>query len=328
MIKDVLIIGCGPTGLYAWKLAADLNLSGVIIDIQSSYGGQVSNYYPDKMIKNFPAIPEIKASDAMDQMYNAINKQADIELKLNTKVKSIQLIEPQKDEKILHKNWFNVKFSDETSQQFKRILFADGVGIYTPIRLTEEDYNNVFYTVTDVNTFKDKDIIIFGGGDSAIDWANEIKKIAKTVKVIHRREEFRAQPGNINAAKDAGVEFYTPYTFTKIINNENNSINKIEIKNAENNQKKVINCDYIVVQFGQQIIKNKFKNINLNIDHLNRIVVNYEFKSNVEGIYAAGDCCYYPTKTRSVISGIFEAMQAIINIEKIINNRKIANTGW
>gem|GEM_PF-6688111 len=120
-------------------------------------------------MKNFPAIAEIKASDAMDQMYNAINKQVNIELKLNTKVKSIQLIEPSKDEKVLHKNWFNVKFSDKTSQQFKRILFADGVGIYTPIRLTEEDYNNVFYTVTDVNTFNNKNIVIFGGGDSAID---------------------------------------------------------------------------------------------------------------------------------------------------------------
>gem|GEM_PF-5968758 len=82
-----------------------------------------------------------------------------------------------------------------------------------------------------------------------------------------------------------------------------------------------------MVQFGQQIMKNKFENINLNIDHLNRIVVNYEFESNIKGIYAAGDCCYYPTKTRSVIAGIFEAMQAIINVEKIINNRKIANTG-
>ncbi|WP_146638162.1 NAD(P)/FAD-dependent oxidoreductase [Spiroplasma clarkii] len=97
MTKDLLIIGCGPAGLYAWKMAADLGLTGIIVEGQPSYGGQVSNNYPEKIIKNLPAIPEIKASDAMDNMYAAINQNADIAVKYNTTIKSIDIITPKED---------------------------------------------------------------------------------------------------------------------------------------------------------------------------------------------------------------------------------------
>lgn len=326
MIKDILIIGCGPAGLYAWKMGADLGLSGIVVEGLATYGGQVTNNYPEKIIYNLPAILQVKGLDMVENMYQAINKTADFEAKFSTFITSIEPIAPAEDTDI-YQNWFEVRFSDKTTYTFKRIVFADGVGVYAPIRLVEDDYANVAYTVTDINKYQDKNVVIFGGGDSAIDWANHLLNIAKTIKVVHRRDEFRAQPANVSLAANNGVELLTPYSFAKIVTETGDQIKQIELTHEDESQL-ILDCDEIIVQFGQKINKNYFENLNLAMNKVNRIEVNASFESSFSGIYAVGDCCTYPTKIRNILSSVFEAMHAVIDIEKIVHKRKVLNVGW
>ncbi|AHI52542.1 NAD(P)/FAD-dependent oxidoreductase [Spiroplasma culicicola] len=329
MIKDVLIIGCGPTGLYAWKMAADLNLTGTVVEANQSYGGQVVSNYPEKFIYNFPAIPKILGKEGMDQMYETIKKDEDmIETKFNTRITKIVAIQPDEDVE-LFENWFRVSFSDETEHLYKRIVFTDGIGIYTPIRLCDKNYQNVCYSVKDTNQYKDKDVVIFGGGDSAIDWANDLAPIAKSITIVHRRDEFRAKPGNITFAEKNGVKFLTPYLFDSITEEDGEIAKKLKLVHPEDESKSVeIEFDHIIVQFGQTIKKELLGLLEFDTNKLNKIIVNYHMESSVKGIYAAGDCCWYETKIRNLISGFYEAMHAIINIEKAVHARKILNNGW
>ncbi|AGR40871.1 NAD(P)/FAD-dependent oxidoreductase [Spiroplasma taiwanense] len=325
MVKDILIVGCGPTGLYAWKMAADLKLSGTVVEAKSTYGGQITSSYPEKYIHNFPAIDKILGNQAVQKMYECIKKDNNINFFLNTIVTSINIIKPDCDE---FENWFEVCFSNNTKQKFKRILFTDGFGIYKPIELTEKKYNNIIYTVKDIKSFKNQSILIFGGGDSALDWANELSSNKNLITIIHRRDEFRAKPLSLEQAKSKGVNFLTPYKFSEITGEKLNNAEKLKVIQVETNEEKEICFDKVIVQFGYTIEKEKFENLNLEINKLKKIIVKSNMESSVEGIYAAGDCCHYDTKVRNLLAGFYEAMIAVVNIEKKVNKRKILNSGW
>ncbi|WP_339021198.1 NAD(P)/FAD-dependent oxidoreductase [Spiroplasma endosymbiont of Atherix ibis] len=326
MVKDILIIGCGSSGMYAWKMAADLRLTGDIVEAKDTYGGQVTTYYPEKYIYNFPAISKIQGQKAMDEMFKSIKKENnDIKLTYNTYVLEIKAIKPE-DEK--HINWFEVKFSNKEIKHYKRILFTDGMGIFKQIQLVDKLYDNIFYSITNMQSFKNQNVIIFGGGDSSLDWANELTNIVKSVTIVHRRNEFRAKPASIEEAKKNQVKFLTPYNFKEISEDDNDIAKKIKITEIDSNQEVELEFDSIIVQFGSTIEKEKFTNLDLKINKLNRFEVDQTMQTSVKGIYAAGDCCIYETKIRNLISGIYESMQAVVNIEKIIKDRKAVNNGW
>ncbi len=328
MVKDILIIGCGPTGLYAWKMAVDLGLTGTIIEAKSTYGGQVMSMYPEKYIYNFPAIPKIIGKDAMHSMFDAVNKDiSKIDLLFNKSVKQIRAIQPL-EEVQLYENWFEVEFDDKSKEVYKRILISDGIGTFKPIPLCEKEYENIFYNVNDLRLLKDKKIIVFGGGDSAVDWANELVEIASSITIIHRRDEFRAKPGNLEKAISSGVKILKSYEFVNITKEENNKALSIEVKRVDDQNSLHLDFDYIIVQFGQSIQKDIHKNLEIEINRVNKFLVNYNMETSVKGIYAAGDCCWYETKIRNLLSGFYEAMHSVFNIEKTVHQRKILNNGW
>ncbi|AUB31220.1 NAD(P)/FAD-dependent oxidoreductase [Spiroplasma floricola] len=326
MVKDILIIGCGSAGMYAWKMAADLKLTGDVVEAKDTYGGQVTTYYPEKYIYNFPAIPKIQGQEAMDAMFKSIKKENDdINLTYNTYVLEIKTIKPEEEK---HINWFEVKFSNKEVKQYKRILFTDGMGVFKPIQLVDKLYDNIFYSITNMQEFKNQNVTIFGGGDSSLDWANELTSIAKSVTIVHRRNEFRAKPASIEEAKKNHVRFLTPYNFKEISEDDNDIVKKIKIIEIDSNQEVELEVDSIIVQFGSTIEKEKFENLDLKINKLNRFEVDQTMQTSVQGIYASGDCCIYETKIRNLISGVYESMQAVVNIEKIIKDRKAVNNGW
>ncbi|AUM62407.1 NAD(P)/FAD-dependent oxidoreductase [Spiroplasma monobiae] len=326
MVKDILIIGCGAAGLYAWKMAADLKLNGDVVESRETYGGQVTTYYPEKYIYNFPAISKIQGQEAMDMMYESIKKETDdILVSYNTYVTGIKIIKPENENDI---NWFEVKFSNKKIQQYKRILFTDGMGIFKPIQLVDKLYENIFYSVTNIKAFKDQNVLIFGGGDSSLDWANELNGIAKSVSIIHRREEFRAKPASIEEAKNNNANFLTCYNFVEITQEDGELAKKLKIVGVESNEELELEFDSVIVQFGSTIEKEKFENLDLKINKLNRFEVDSKMETSVKGIFAAGDCCVYDTKIRNLVSSVYESMQAVVNIEKIIKDRKVVNNGW
>ncbi|AOG60118.1 thioredoxin reductase [Spiroplasma helicoides] len=329
MIKDVLIIGAGPAGLYAWKTAADLGLTATIIESNKKYGGQVTNLYPQKPVRNFPGYNEIKAEDAIHKLYDSILKdESKVNTKFNTTITNIKIIEPIEN-KELFKNWFEVEFSDKTKQIFKTVLCTIGVGQYKKRRLFENDekYTNIIYEFKDSNLFKNKKVVIFGGGDSALDWANFIAPIARKVSLVHRRTEFRAKSSSIELAKKQNIELIYPYVFNSYVA-EDNYVSSLELKNVENEEHIKLDTDFIIVEFGVQFYGEAFNILEIKKNDNSRICVDYRMSSSIEGFYAAGDACAYEGKSRNILSAFFEAMQAIINIEKVINDRKILNNGW
>ncbi|AXK50836.1 NAD(P)/FAD-dependent oxidoreductase [Spiroplasma alleghenense] len=318
MVKDLLIIGSGPTGLYAWKFANNLSLSGTIIEANYEVGGQANLAYPEKTIHNLPGISEIKAKDFVRNMLDdANNDNSKIELKTNTSVVEVIKVKTPDDFKF----HFLVKFSDHCQATYKSILVCEGLGQYQSIRLVDDDWENIHYVVKNKEDFNNKKVVIFGGGDSAIDWAKNLSPNAN-VTLIHRREEFR---GPIDSIKD-DVEILTPFEFKEIRKTDGKKVKSIVV--ANNGLEKEVKFDECLVQFGAVIKPHPLKGLNLDRNDLNKIIVDLEMSTSVPGVFAAGDAVIYPTKKRNLIFGFQEAVTALSKIEMMINHKKIANKGW
>ncbi|AKU80204.1 NAD(P)/FAD-dependent oxidoreductase [Spiroplasma turonicum] len=324
MVKDLLIVGCGPTGLYAWKIANNFNLTGDIIDINNTYGGQVTLMYPDKDIYNLPAIKSIKGKDAVKEMYDSIDHTIEsFNEHFNTFIKDIIVLNDN------NQNMFKVTFSNDQTFTYKTILFTDGMGTYTPITLLEKNYKNIYYKIENLNDFKNINVVVFGGGDSAIDNANILSEVANSVKLIHRRDEFRTLQGDIKNTINKNIEILTPFIFDEVINENNNNITKFKVKNVNDEKiNKEIEVDKLVVYFGSKIKHLAYDGLELIKGNLDRIIVNQKMEASLQGIYAAGDCCDYDGKIRNLVSCVYEALTAIVNIDKKLKNKKLLNKGW
>ncbi|AKX34546.1 thioredoxin reductase [Spiroplasma litorale] len=325
MIKDLLIIGCGPAGLYAWKMAQNFNLTGDVVESKATYGGQVTNLYPSKEIFNLPAIKSITGKEAMDEMYNSLNHEYKaIECHFNTSVLDIKIT----FNKELENNTFEVLFSNNLKYVYKTILFTDGMGLLLPIKLIDKDFDNVLYKYTNNNIFKGKNVVIFGGGDSAIDCSNELAPISNSVKLVHRRDEFRGMKSGLSNAVKSNVDVMTPYVFDKIINEKNNKIEKIALKNVLDSSTINVDLDYAVVHYGFKNQNLNFKNLEVLKNDLGKMVVDNKMQTSIKGIFASGDCCDYEGKIKNLVSCVYESLVAIVNIDKIINNKNLLNKGW
>ncbi|AHI53542.1 thioredoxin reductase [Spiroplasma sabaudiense Ar-1343] len=318
MIKDLLIIGAGATGLYTWKIANSLELSGTIIEANFEVGGQANLAYPEKLIYNLPGISAIQAKDFVQNLLqDAQVETSKINLKTAVSIIEVIAIKVETD--------FNfhylVKFSDKTQKTYKSIIICEGLGEYQAVRLTENNWANVHYVVNNKENFENKKVAIFGGGDSAIDWAKTLSQTAK-VTLIHRRNEFRSP---IDSIKD-NVEILTPYEFCEIKKAEDNLIKSITIFNGKS--KKEILVDEIIVQFGATIKPHPISGLEVKRNELKKIAVDENMQTSLAGVFAAGDAIFYPTKKRNLIFGFQEAVVGLSRIDLILNNKKIANKGW
>jgi len=305
MIKtDVIIIGAGPTGLFAVHQLGIIGLKCEIIDNLNRAGGQCIELYPDKPIYDIPAIPECTG----EELTNGLLKQAEpfkANFHLNQRVEKIK----QEDNSwILKTNKGNV-FSAPN------IIIAGGVGSFEPRKLMIKEAekfegSQIFYSVANKNIFQDKKISIFGGGDSALDWALELSKMNQ-VTLIHRRPEFRGAAHTLNEVKQKEKEgkilIKTPFKLTSI--ESDNIMTGIEIENEDGKLEK-IKTDYILSFFGLIMKLGPIAEWGLNIDK-KTIPVNTEtFQTNKEGIFAIGDICTYPGKLKLILSGFHEGALA------------------
>ena len=311
MIKtDVVIVGAGPVGLFAVHQLGIIGLKSEVIDNLDKSGGQCIELYPDKPIYDIPGIPVCTGEELTKNLLKQI-KPFKTNFHFNERVQEISN----------ENNKWVVKTNKNKVFTSPNIMIAGGVGSFEPRKLSlkeAEKYEgkNIFYSVSDKNKFKDKKVSIFGGGDSALDWALELSKISK-VTLIHRRDEFRGAPHTLDEIKKlekAGkLTIKTRYQLDSIEGDKN--IKSITIKNNEEKILK-IETDYILSFFGLIMKLGPIAEWGLNMDKKTISVNTENFETNKKGIFAVGDICTYPGKLRLILSGFHEAALASVECFK------------
>ena len=308
MIKtDVVIVGAGPVGLFAVHQLGIKGLKSEVIDNLDKAGGQCIELYPDKPIYDIAGIPECTGKELTKNLLDQI-KPFKTNFHFNERV---QEINSEGD------NWI-IKTSQNKVFSSPNIIIAGGVGSFEPRRLSVKDAEkyegkNIFYSISDKNMFKNKKISIFGGGDSALDWALELSKIAK-VTLIHRREEFRGAPHTLNQIKKEGkVDIKTKFQISSI--SGKNNIESINIKNDDGKETEV-KTDYILSFFGLIMKLGPITEWGLNMDKKTIKVNTENFETNKKGIFAIGDICTYPGKLKLILSGFHEGALASVECFK------------
>ncbi len=305
MIKtDALIIGAGPTGLFCAHQLGIIGLKCEIVDNLDKIGGQCIELYPDKPIYDIPAIPECTGEELTKNLIEQI-KPFNFNFHLNDRV---QEIKKQNNEWIVN----TLKGKEFITPN---IVIAGGVGSFEPRKFPTKNCEKfeekaVLYSIKDKNIFKDKKVVIFGGGDSALDWAIELSKNSK-VTLIHRRDEFRGAPSSVEKIKELEkekkIEVLTKYSINDVKGDE--KLESVEIKHEEG-QIKSINTDYVLGFFGLIMQLGPILEWGLNIDKKTIPVNTENFETNHKGIFAIGDICTYPGKLKLILSGFHEGALA------------------
>ena len=305
MIKtDALIIGAGPTGLFTAHQLKIIGLSCEIVDNLDKAGGQCIELYPDKPIYDIPAIPECTGEELTNNLLNQL-KPFDINFHLGERVDQL---------KKTGNNW-EVKTNKGKSFSTPNVIIAGGVGSFEPRKFSIKDCEkfeekSIFYSIKNKSIFEGKTVSIFGGGDSALDWAVELSKNSN-VNLIHRRDEFRGAQGTVDKVyelqKSGKIELFTKYQLKNIKGNGN--LESIDIEH-ENKEVKNLKSDYILGFFGLIMQLGPIANWGLNLNKKTVDVDTEKFETNQKGIYAIGDICNYPGKLKLILSGFHEGALA------------------
>ena len=305
MIKiDALIIGAGPTGLFTAHQLKLIGLSCEIVDNLDKIGGQCIELYPDKPIYDIPAVPECTGEELTNNLINQI-KTFNIPIHLSERVDEVK-----KENDI----WL-VKTNAGKTFSTPNVIIAGGVGSFEPRKFAPkecEKFENqsILYSIKDKKIFEGKTVSIFGGGDSALDWAVELSKTSK-VNLIHRRDDFRGAQSTVDKvhelAKSGTINLYTKYQLASV-NGENN-FESIDIKH-DNGEIKNVKTDFALGFFGLIMQLGPIANWGLNIDKKTIEVDTEKFETNQKGIYAVGDICNYPGKLKLILSGFHEGALA------------------
>ena len=307
---DVIIIGAGPVGLFAVHQLGIKGLKAVVIDNLDKAGGQCIELYPDKPIYDIPAVPECTGEELTKKLLEQI-KPFKTKFFLNERVNEVN-----QDKE----NWI-IKTNKNNNFFAPNIIIAGGVGSFEPRKLSLKDAEkfegtSVFYSVRNKEDFKSKNISIFGGGDSALDWTLELSKFSK-VNLIHRRDEFRGAPHTLSEIKkmekEGKVSLKTPCQLEAIEGDK--KIKSITVK-FEDGKIEKIETDIVLGFFGLIMKLGPIAEWGLNMNK-KTIQVNPEnFETNKKGIFAVGDICSYPGKLRLILSGFHEVALASVECFK------------
>ena len=305
MIKtDILIIGAGPTGLFTVFEAGLLKLKCHLIDALPQPGGQCSEIYPKKPIYDIPAYPEILAGDLTSKLLEQISS-FQPGFTLGERAETIEKLED---------DTFIVTTNKGTKHHAPIVAIAGGLGSFEPRKppipnIAHFEDVGVEYIIRDPEVYRDKKVVIAGGGDSALDWAIFLTDIASEVSLVHRRNEFRGALDSVDKVqelKDAGkITMITPAEVTGILGDEKVTGVSI-VKNGE--EKIKLEVDHFIPLFGLSPKLGPIGNWGLDIEK-NAIKVNnaLDYQTNIPGIYAIGDVNTYPGKLKLILCGFHEA---------------------
>lgn len=300
---DICIVGAGPVGLFAVFEAGLLKMRCHLIDALPQVGGQLSEIYPHKPIYDIPGYPSIEAQELVDNLMEQIAPFHPT-YSLGERVETI---ERQPDQS------FIVGTNEDTKIECKVIVIAGGLGCFEPRkptieRLEEFEHGKgVAYMVKNPELFRDKDVVLAGGGDSALDWTIYLANISKRVTLVHRGETFRGAPDSaekvFNLAKDGKIDLILKANLKKI--DGNGSLKAVFYEDA-NKVEQSIKADYLIPLFGLSPKLGPIADWGLGIEKAQIKVDTTDYSTNIAGIYAIGDINTYPGKLKLILCGFHE----------------------
>jgi thioredoxin reductase len=301
---DVTIIGGGPTGMFAAFYGGMRQMSVTLIESMPQLGGQLAALYPEKYIYDVAGFPKVTAQELVDNLSRQMELfQADIRLE----EKVLQVV--KKDDRL-----FEI-VTDKGTVQSRAVIITAGVGAFEPRRLelpeaARFEKANLHYFVGDLEKFRDRKVLISGGGDSAVDWALMLEPIAREVTLIHRRDKFRAHEHSVELLMQSKVKIVTPTEITSLTGDA--FIEKVTLTDVKTGATTDVEVDVVIVNFGFVSSLGPIAEWGLEIDG-GSIVVDSRMESSIPGIFAAGDVTTYPGKLKLIAVGFGEAPTAINN---------------
>lgn len=312
---DVIIIGAGPCGLFQVFELGLLGLHAHVIESLPAAGGQCAELYPNKPIYDIPAYPTIGAQELIDRLQEQIAPFKPT-FHYSQQVTEVTRLE---DDRYL------VRTNNDLEFITRAIVVAGGVGAFAPKPLKipgtlDLPTESIFYSVKDTGVHAGKDIVILGGGDSALDWALELYKEANSVVLVHRSENFKAAPASVERMRELCDEHEMQFLVGNVsgIDSDNGSIKSISVTGQDGVSRRV-ELDQLLVFYGLSPKLGPISQWGLNLKK-NQIIVDTEkFQTNVPGIYAVGDINWYPGKKKLILSGFHEAALAAFAIKEQLN---------
>ena len=306
MRTDIAVIGAGPVGLFAVFEAGMLGMRCAVLDALATVGGQCAALYPDKPIYDIPGYPRIRA----DELVAKLEQQAAPFHPTYLLGQPVTALTPADS------GWL-VQAADGRSVAAKAVLIAAGCGAFGPNRpplprLAEFEGRSVFYLVSRREDFRDRRVVIAGGGDSAVDWALSLAELARQVKVVHRRDKFRAAPEmerRLRALAAVGkVELVIPYQLDSLEGDDGN-LRAVIVRDFDGTTRR-LEADALLALFGLSMDLGPVATWGLELESGHIRVDPASLQTSVAGIYAIGDIARYPGKLKLILSGFSEAAMA------------------
>ncbi len=299
---DAVIIGAGPVGLFAVFELGLLDINCHVLDILDKPGGQCAELYPEKPIYDIPAYPVISGQGLTDRLLEQIEPFKP-QIHLNQRVDSLRKT-PE--------GTFVITTDDNLEIESTLIVIAAGGGSFTPKKppipgIDEYEGTSVFYSIKRMEEFRDRNILIVGGGDSALDWTLNLQPLARNMTLVHRRDAFRAAPDSVQKMRALVAQDKMVFTLGQIreLHGSKGQLEAVSVEGAEGLYR--IECDTMLPFFGLTMKLGPVADWGLNLNE-NLIPVDTEmFQTSTPGIFAIGDINTYPGKLKLILSGFHEA---------------------
>ena len=309
-VYDITIIGGGPVGLFTAFYAGIRDASTKIIDSLPQLGGQLSELYPEKFIYDVAGFPKIRAMDLVDQLIEQTG-QYHPAVCLGEKV--LNLIKREDGTFELH--------TDRKVHLSRSVIVTAGIGAFTPKSLPgdnvkEFEGNGIYYYIDDLKRFRNKRVLVVGGGDTAVDFALMLDGTAKAVTMIHRRDQFRAHEENVKSLFASGVDVKTFYELKAAYGNT--ALTGATIIENRSRRTEELEVDAIIGSLGFSASLGPILEWGLELVG-NEIVVDSRMGTNIPGVYAAGDIVTYPGKIKLIATGFGEAPTAVNNAKTYLD---------
>jgi thioredoxin reductase (NADPH) len=312
---DVVIIGAGPCGLFQVFELGLLDIHAHVVDSLKQVGGQCTELYPDKPIYDIPALPVCGAQELADRLIEQI-RPFNAEFHLGQTVTGL---EKKQDGR------FSLETSAGTRFDTAAVILAAGLGAFQPRRLRvsgapEWENRKVHYRIREPEKLQGKNIVILGGGDSALDWTLELHGKAKKITLVHRREEYRAVPASVSRMKslvdgESLVEFQG---HVRSVFEHDGEFGGLEIAAHDGSEQRV-EADEVFVFWGLSPSLGPIADWGLDLDKRQIRVDTEKFQTNIPGIFAVGDINTYPGKKKLILSGFHEAALAAFGVQHHIH---------